>query len=339
MERIPEVKGSMIGIQEILIAPIKKELLLTGLELGVFDHLNQPKSAEFVAEVLNTRPGNTKLLLDGLTACGLVEKKEGLYSNTQNSLEFLSQNSSTFLGTMIINQNRIDEQTIPKISSLVKEGPPDVIPETEMNSEEMCLQFTEDTAAGERAGIAQNIVKHISTLPEFTSFRKMLDLGGGPGLNSIAIIASHDKMEGIVFDRSEIVKITKRYIGDYGLSDRMGVIGGDYLQDPIGEGYDLVLASDNLYYPKEQVDHVVKKIYDSLNPNGVFFSIHAVLTDEGTKSEALMLGMLLEELSGTGKIPDQDLFAGSMLKAGFKSVQSKTVLSTWGPFGVDIGRK
>jgi predicted TPR repeat methyltransferase len=71
----------------------------------------------------------------------------------------------------------------------------------DMGSEEMWAQFTVSMANYEQAGVAQQAVELVSELPEFTSFKKMLDLGGGPGLVGFAIVASHLDMKSVIFDR------------------------------------------------------------------------------------------------------------------------------------------
>lgn len=63
-------------------------------------------------------------------------------------------------------------------------------PEMGAESEEIWAQMAITAANYERSGIAQYTAEIISELPEFLSFRKMLDLGGGPGLIGISIVAA-----------------------------------------------------------------------------------------------------------------------------------------------------
>ena len=48
---------------------------------------------------------------------------------------------------------------------------------------------------------------------------------------------------------------------------------GDYLQDSIGEGYDLILASSTLSFAGHDMDSLMKKIYNALNLGGVFINV------------------------------------------------------------------
>jgi hypothetical protein len=81
MKKLPEVNLSFDSLFSMLIAPIKSKLMLTGIELKVFNQLSEPSSAEAIAQAIGTHPGNTSLFLDSLAASDLVLKKNGLYQN------------------------------------------------------------------------------------------------------------------------------------------------------------------------------------------------------------------------------------------------------------------
>ena len=339
MKKLPEVNASFEELYRMLIAPIKSKLLLAGIELGVFNQLSEPRSAEVVAKTLSTHPVNTRLFLDGLAASDLVVKQDGLYQNTPVAQAFLAEGSQTFIGQMFAFQSQMWDPTLNDMSRLVKEGPPRPSPEKDMGSEEMWAQFTASLANYERAGVAQQAVELVSELPEFTSFKKMLDLGGGPGLVGMAIVASHPSMRGIVFDRPAITKVAKTLIKEYEMEERMDVLAGDYNCDSIGEGYDLIWTSNALNFARHDLDSLMKKVYDALNPGGVFISFCEGLTHERTKPDTHVLSMMSMALMGQDMCFDQGEIADSMLRVGFKSVRSRTQDTDWGPMELDIGRK
>jgi len=339
MKKLPEVNASFEELYRMLIAPIKSKLLLAGIELGVFNQLSEPRSAEVVAKTLSTHPVNTRLFLDGLAASDLVVKQDGLYQNTPVAQAFLAEGSQTFIGQMFAFQSQMWDPTLNDMSRLVKEGPPQPSPEKDMGSEEMWAQFTASLANYERAGVAQQAVELVSELPEFTSFKKMLDLGGGPGLVGMAIVASHPSMRGIVFDRPAITKVAKTLIKEYEMEERMDVLAGDYNCDSIGEGYDLIWTSNALNFARHDLDSLMKKVYDALNPGGVFISFCEGLTHERTKPDTHVLSMMSMALMGQDMCFDQGEIADSMLRVGFKSVRSRTQDTDWGPMELDIGRK
>jgi len=227
---------------------------------------------------------------------------------------------------------------LENLTNLVKEGPPPP-PETSPFSEEMLAQGASMMANSERAGDAQLAVDIVSKLPEFQFFRKMLDLGGGPGIIGMAVVAAHPSMKGVIFDLPAVVRVAQTFIQRYEIGDRVEVLGGDFNRDPIGEGYDLILACNSLQFA-QVIDSVVKKIHDALNPGGVFVSIFGFgRTHEGTKPQNPVLGMLPMTLMGQETRIDRGYVADSVLRAGFKSIRSQILNTSWGPLELDIARK
>jgi hypothetical protein len=123
------------------------------------------------------------------------------------------------------------------------------------------------------------------------------------------------------------------------MEKRMEVLGGDFNKDSIGEGYDLIFSSNSLQFAQD-IDVVMKKIYDGLNPKGVFLSIFGFgQSHEGTKPETLVLGLLSMALMGQEAQILKGHIADSMLRTGFKSVHSQPLKTPWGTMELDIGRK
>ena len=290
-----------------------------------------------MAEAISAHPENTRLFLDGLAASDLVAKKNGMYQNTPVTQTFLVESRETFLGQIL--NFWAQSFVLDNLSELVKEGPPSPSPEVERGFEEMLAQLAPVMANYEQAGSAQWAAEMVSQLPEFPSFQKMLDLGGGPGIIGIAIVASHPSMKGVIFDLPAMVKAAETFVKEYEMEDRMEVLGGDYNHDSIGEGYDLVLASACLYFGKDNMGSLMEKIYDALNPGGVFISFHEGLTHERTKPGIMALGWMPTALTGQDMGFDQGFIADSMLRVGFKSVSSRTLDTPTGPMDLDIGRK
>ena len=339
MKKLPEVNESFEELYKMLIAPIKSKLLLTGIELKVFGQLSEPISAEAVAKTLSTHPVNTRLFLDGLAASDLIVKKNGLYQNTPVAQTFLVEGSPAFLGQLFMFQSQFYYSRLDDLPKLVKEGPPPPSMETDLGDEEMWKQVTVGFANSVRAGLAQWATEIVSELPEFPQFQKMLDLGSGPGIYAIAFVSYHPSMKGVIFDRSAVVEVAENFIKEYGMEGRIEVIAGDYNHDPIGKGYDLIWASNTLNFARQDTDALMKKVYDALNPGGVFISFCEGLIHERTKPDIHVLSMQSMALMGQDMCFDQGEIADSMLRVGFKSVRSRTLDTDWGPMELDIGRK
>jgi len=339
MKKLPESDIDCSELYANIYAPIRSKLLLAGIELKVFNELSEPISAEDVAQDIGAHPGNMEAFLDALVACDLLRKKNSLYWNSTVAQAFLIEDSPTYLGTFLVRSSQMMQSGLDDLPALVKKGPPPPSKNVDMSSEDMWAQFAGPMANRVRAGAAQQVVEVISALPEFPSFGKILDLGSGPGMYGIAIVSAHPDMKGVIFDRPAVVKAAETFIREYDLEDRMDVMGGDYLHDSIGDGYDLVWARATLNFYKDDMDSVMKKIHSALNPGGVFVSLHDGLTSERTKPYEMVLHMISPALMGQNFWFDQGFIADSMLRVGFKSVRSRTLVTPMGPMDLDIGWK
>ncbi len=167
----------------------------------------------------------------------------------------------------------------------------------------------------------------------------MLDLGGGPGIFCIAIVAKSPKMTGVVFDRAPVAKQAKRFIREYEMENRIKTLPGDYNRDSIGEGYDLIWASSTLNFARNNMEAVMEKIRDALNPKGVFVNLSEGLTDGGTRPDFYVLNTMGWAMTTPIKAFEQGFIAEAMVEAGFASVKSRTLNTGWGPMDLDIARK
>lgn len=339
MKPLPDINLSFEGLSKLLQGPIQAQLLFTGIKLKVFNYLSIPVSAESVAQDMGAHQGNMRLFLDGLTSMELILKKNGLYQNTPVAQTFLVEESQTYLGQMLFSIAGIQHAKLNDLPKMIMEGPPPPSSEADMRREDRWARATAYLANYQRAGIAQEMTKIISDLPEFPGFRKMLDLGGGPGLIGIAIVAAHPSMKGVIFDLPAVVKAAESFIREYEMEDRIKILAGNYNHDSIGEGYDLIWASLNLYFARENINRFMKKIYNALSPGGVFISYHEGLTHERTKPERHVIGRISLALMDQDMSFDQGFIANAMLDVGFKSVHSRTLNTPNGPIDLDICRK
>ncbi|BBO81825.1 O-methyltransferase [Desulfosarcina ovata subsp. sediminis] len=337
--KLPEVHESPEMLYRMCFASIRSKLLIAAIELKVFDHLSEPRTVEQVAESIQGHTENTMLLLNGLAACDLVSKKNGLYRNLPIAQTFLVEGSPTSLGEGLLQQAVMSERMLANLPQMVLNGSPGSVENEAGDSEAQWAQNAIWMANHERSGVAQQMAQLVAEIPEFPAFRKMLDLGGGPGIFGIAMVKRHPSMQGVVFDRGPVVAVAERVIREYTLERRMTVLAGDYNTDAIGYGYDLIWASSTLNFAQHNLDAVMKKIHSALNPGGVFINLSEGLTDEGTKPDFYVLCTLGWTMNNPMKAFDQGEIAEAMLAAGFNTVRSRTLNVGWGQMDLDIARK
>ena len=153
------------------------------------------------------------------------------------------------------------------------------------------------------------------------------------------MVEAHPSLEGVVFDRRPVLETARQLAVRFGLADRMRTQAGDYLEDSLGEDYDLVFASSTLNFAKGRIDELMAKIYRALKPGGYFLSFQEGMTHERTRP-GIMLPHLAESLkSREDFIFDQGFLAEAMLRAGFKHVRSRTIAIPMGALDLDVAKK
>lgn len=339
MKKFPETRIDLTDLYSITNGQVQSKLLMAGIELKIFNHLCEPESAEGVARSAGFQLENTRVFLDGLVATGLVKKNKGRYQNTPETQAALVEGTQTYIGEMIDLMMKRLEGPLENLPDLVIQGPPPAQEKIDLGTEEIWTRYAASMANYQRAGLTSQAVEIVKNLPEFSGILKMLDLGGGPGIVGLAIVGSHPEMTGVIFDRPAVVRIAEEFIKEYEMESRVSVLGGDYMQDPIGEGYDLVWASTSLNFAGPNLDVPIGKIYDALNPGGLFISLADGLTREGTEPSEYVLNKLPNTLMGWDMGIHQGMIAESMERVGFSIVSRRTVETSMMPMDLDIAKK
>ncbi|MDK2975331.1 MAG: hypothetical protein PWP08_1702 [Methanofollis sp.] len=338
MKKIPEVKNDFGELYGKLRTNQETNLFIAAIELEIFQELSDWKSPEDLAKTLCLNAGNTAILLNSLASLDLIEKKDGRFRNSPTAAEFLAEKNDLYLGDFFLSCFKWYNMSADDICGLVRDGPGErCMPEIE--SEETWAGQARLSVNYQRAGMVQLASRLVSSLPESPSFRRMLDLGCGPGLFGTSIAMSHPSMNVVLFDQPAVAGVAEEMVKEYGMGDRIEVIGGNYITGPIGGDYDLVWASMTLNFTGDRLKEVIKKIHDSLNPGGVFVSFSDGKTNEGTKPKEMVIGTLMPALYGDDVGLNEGVIAGAMIEAGFASVQSRAVMTPIGEVMVDIARK
>jgi predicted O-methyltransferase YrrM len=97
------------------------------------------------------------------------------------------------------------------------------------------------------AGRAKNVAPVLAQKLDVGGAKKILDVGGGTGIYSIALLQRHPNLRAVVFDRAEVLKVAGEMARDYGVADRLELLPGDMFTDRLPDGCDVVLLSNILH--------------------------------------------------------------------------------------------
>lgn len=266
-------------IDEMIQGYRTSHILLTAIEKGVFTRLSESKSAEELAEEMETDPRTTEKFLNVLVTLGLLAKSDKEYTNTVDAETFLVEGKSHYIGNLVritVGSNlllsHLDEVLKNDGSLQEKEGL------QEYTFDEVQILGHAEWALCLELPIIFDTLKDV---PEFANAKRILDLGGAHGVYSMAFAQKNPVPEVILFDQPHVIKFAKHFIAKYGMEDRIKFEVGDFNTDDIGNGYDLAFVS-HVFYQKNGIESVLGKIYDSLDENGVVILNHWVANETRT---------------------------------------------------------
>lgn len=313
------------------------QILFTAVNHDIFSLLGKPLTAEETADIINAEPVIMEKFLNALVALNLLVKEDGKYQNTKLSELFLVKESPFYQGHLI----KLVENGYSGAASID-------LQEAANNSRERNRAFesafTENfilaMAEGAMRGNLQQTVSEVCRQPEFKRAKKLLDLGGGHGLYALAFVQQKPQLKAVVFDLPSVVNIAQEFIQEYSLENRVAAEAGNFNSDDLGEGYDIIFASDIFYRKKEAVRNVLQKIYRGLNPGGLVILKHWFLNEDGTGPLTVVLFDFKLSLRGNNHyIYTCPEFTTLLEESGFEVVQKKDISLPSKPSVIIMGRK
>jgi len=325
------------------------KILLTAVKFKLFTLLSpQPLSAREIKEQLhlNCTERHVYDWLDALVSLGFLERKGLLenasYSNAEDTDFFLDKNKRSYMGGILEMANSrlykfwndLDEGLLTgKPQNEAKESSGNMFFFEDLYKDENALQEFMDAMSGIQTGNFIALTKQF----DFNKYKTMLDVGGADGWLSIQVCLGHPDIQCISFDLSPVVPVAQKKIESFGLSNRIKVVGGDFLKDVLPKA-DLITMGNILHGMDEDTkQELVQKVYDTLPEGGAFMAIENII-DNDRRQNTFGLLMSLNMLIENGDAFDYTLndFERWTKRAGFKKVE---LLPLTGPTSAAIAYK
>lgn len=304
-------------ILELTTSYRQSRVLLTGIELGIFDVLSDSgkTSAEVAKELgLNSRAADR--LMNALCALGVLKKEKGLFSNTENAGHMLCRESPGFLPGLH-HSNHL-WKSWSQLSEVVRSGRPADVPER--NSPEWTKAFI-----SAMEGFAKMRASAVLDEIDLSGVSSVLDAGGGSGAYALEIAKRLPDARCVVFDLPAVTVLTRGYIEKTPFKEQVTTVDGDYLVDEFPEGFDLVLLSNIIHsLSPGETKELFRKCRKSLRARGRVM-IQEFVPDEDRTSPPGPVFFALNMLVNT---PGGDTYTGEEIRswleeAGFADIVRK----------------
>ena len=260
-------------------------VLLTAHQLGMFEALRQPRTAEEVSGQCSTHLGMTEKLLTACCALGVVRRDAGRFVLTQLACDTLLPESPRYLGGILDHGESLwwFWTGLPDVARTGRRGAGPRPPESFVSHwHEHWIWAMHGSAAN---GVGQWLARQL----DLSGLNLLLDAGGGPGTYSIALCQRFPNLRAVIWDLPQTIAIAEQVIERFGMGNRITVQAGDWNSDDFGEGYDCVLMSNILHGRGSQAEMKLAKAIRALVPGGLLVVQDFLLNDDksGPLSAAL----------------------------------------------------
>ncbi|MEW6321527.1 MAG: methyltransferase [Acidobacteriota bacterium] len=307
-------------LMQLALAYRSSTILFAASDLGVFSALSEgPRDLDALAAVSGGRREPLRLVLDSLVDLGLLERTEGRYANSATADAFLVRGRSAFIGDGL----KYAEHLYPVwqgLGDLVRSGRPPMAPDTILGDDKAKTRAFVYAMHERARGIG-------SVLPDdfvLTGRRRLLDVGGGPGTYSMALVGRTPGLTATVLDRPGVLEVTREIVEAHGFADRVALLPGDYLATPFGTGYDVALLSGMMH--RETPDNVallLRKTHAALDPGGLAIVSDVFFDDDAKNSPPFAISFALNMMltSADGSAHAKSEMRAWMAAAGFGDIE------------------
>lgn len=260
-----ELEAAKLRIFALQDGAMRAQALAFCLRSGLFERLAENP---LTPEELGLAPRVAPTLLAFLTSQGLVERDEqGNFYASLATRTFLVRASPRFVGgRSLLYQGRY--QQIGHLGEVLATGQP--LAESglaaifESFNEEDRRWFAEGMLASAVSG-AEHVLREF----DFSSHRRLLDVGGNTGGYALALLQAYPSLEATIFDLEAVRPLAEKRIADMGMSERCRFVGGSFFEDLLPKGHDVLLLSNVLHnWDTSQCQRILASCHEAIERGG-----------------------------------------------------------------------
>ncbi|MGK3966067.1 methyltransferase [Sorangium sp. So ce118] len=305
------------------------------IELDLFSLLDTaPATIEEIAAKVRLSPRAAEALLATLASLGLLVRHQGKFDLTELSRNYLLPTKPYYWGHMLRMLQEIPVSHTRILQALRKDQP------VEGGGEGKALTEVWDAVdvPPERAALITRAMHSVSMSTavglahqaDLSGVHRLLDVAGGSGCFCIAFALRHPEVRFTVADLPAVGSVAQEYIAEYGLRDRIDVVGLDMFHDAWPSGHDAIFFANILHdWDRARCLHLLRRSFDALPAGGRVF-IHEILlsnTQDGPLTAAL-LSINMIYLTQGKQFTAAEL-TSLLHESGFEDVTIKPVLSEY----------
>jgi ubiquinone/menaquinone biosynthesis C-methylase UbiE len=315
-------------VSDCLTAYVASAALGAAIELGLFWLLTeQPLDAAGVAQALNIPIRRCQYWLQLLHSMGVIDQVPAGYAPSDLARSAILDACSQESWALLAQEDREKFPSVCDLAVHIKE--PGSIKTAQART---TLSYVERMASDpDRARrftrmlyeLHQPLANRLTELLDMTGVHRLLDLGGGSGVVSMALLRRHPHLTSTVVDIENVCLAGREIAQENSLSDRITYHAADFVHDELPGGYDMVLHCDIGLYQEE----LYHKLWAALNSGGRLVMVEHFAPAKDVVHPASLYWIFLDSLAD----PDVSVrtvaeIQSQLTQAGFGMLSDGTVL-------------
>lgn len=328
--RVPVVRWiarrRMRALFDLCSGFVYSQVLLACTRLGLLQILaRSPHSAAELAEILQLPRASLERLLEAAESLQLVETRDrgriglgtlGVALLGNPSVGMMIEHHSAFYADLsdplALMRGELDGTELGRFWAYSQTSSP-----ASLGPEQVC-DYSRLMAASQ-----QLIAEQVLAAYPLRRHARLLDVGGGEGAFAAAAMRAAPHLSACVFDLPPVCARALARFDREGLGDRAGTCGGDFLNDPLPMGFDLISLVRVLHdQDDEQALELLRSVRRSLGSRGVILIAEPMLDTRGAEPVgAAYFGFYLMAM-GQGRARPAAEIRSMLESAGFTAVKS-----------------
>jgi SAM-dependent methyltransferase len=288
--------------------------------LDLFSRLTErPADLAAICRELDLRERPADVMLTLLTAMGLLRNEGGVFSLTALAREHVVKSSQWFIGPYFASVK--ERPVCSDILAVLRTGHPSNW--ASLKDQKQWAKAMEDDAFADSFTAAMDcrgvfLGPALAAKLDCSGNRRLLDIAGGSGIYSCAIVARHPHVKASVLEKIPVDRLTRRSVAARGFADRVEVLVGDMFADALPSGFDMHLFSNVLHdWDEEGVRRLLAKSAAALPEGGMIVIHDAHINAEKTGPLPVAAYSALLATITEGKCYSQKEIGDFLAEAGF----------------------
>jgi len=308
-------------LRRLINSQVISRLIYVVAKLGIADLLrNGPMSCEQLAESANAHPSSLYRVLRTLASVGVFSETEiGTFEQTQVSKLLESDISGSQRAVAMLVWEPWWRQGWDELLYSVETGKIGFDRVHGMGLFEYLSRKADasDLFNKAMASFTEQEIDAILSSYDFSSFTKIIDIGGGNGALMCAILKSCPDVNGILFDLPNTIEMARKLIKEKSEEKRCELVAGDFFKS-VPVGGDLYILKSVIHdWDNERALDILKNCHKAMAGDGRLLLIERVIPSGNIPSLSKIMDIvMMVNLGGLERTADE--YEALLNSSGFK---------------------